>query len=444
MKRVDIVDLEGHGSKRARLGLPGLRMHTESQYNAAQWASQLEELGSFPLIIELEGIKTDYAFSENDLKRVCERYGPVRTLELLDSVSAPDVALVEFENKSDALEFLAHMNGLPIKVDGESVVIRITPFSKEAEEKLRCNLELAVGQATQGNAFAFSDGEDEAQWAAPKQWCCRFVIGAERMHKDFPLVGRIIGPSGEHMKTIHAATGAKLRLRGKRSNYREGPENMESDEPMHLCVSNTSEVAYRRTCELVENHMKAVYDDYAIWCDQRGIPVPVIQMIVVEGKATESLEQKLNELYLAQNQAPPVAEAPPAPPSLIPIEHLVAFNYRNPGFNKRIGGKEDESDNGKDGEGKEEIMDLEEEEDADEDGIHDPRLLQPEDPSLKPRADGSDVCRHWLRNRCNYGDKCSFKHVLPEGMVPPPGVVLPGLGPSKRQKAKETSKETAD
>lgn len=74
-------------------------------------------------------------------------------------------------------------------------------------------------------------------------------------------------------------------------NFREGPENMESDEPMHLCVSrsgvndhrsrpdlghrvgNTSEVAYRRTCELVENHMRSVYDDYAIWCDQRGIPV---------------------------------------------------------------------------------------------------------------------------------------------------------------------------
>lgn len=30
-------------------------------------------------------------------------------------------------------------------------------------------------------------------------------------------MGRIIGPNGEHMKTIHAATGAKLRLRGKRS-----------------------------------------------------------------------------------------------------------------------------------------------------------------------------------------------------------------------------------
>ncbi|KAF4749442.1 hypothetical protein FOZ63_022965, partial [Perkinsus olseni] len=111
-------------------------------------------------------------------------------------------------------------------------------------------------------------------------------------------------------------------------------------------------------------------------------------MIVVEGKATESLEQKLNELYLAQNQAPPVPEAPPAPPSLIPIEHLVAFNYRNPDFNKKFGGKDGKGDgSATQGEEGNEVTNLE---DDDDEAIVDPRLLQPEDPSLKPRADGSD------------------------------------------------------
>ncbi|KAF4729186.1 hypothetical protein FOZ63_024002 [Perkinsus olseni] len=446
MKPSDVAEVTDRSSKRARLGLPGRRGHTPSAVRNTErvTADHLHDLNTLPLVVELEGIKDDYAFSQNDLRRVCERYGPVRTLELLDSVSAPDVALIDFESKEDAVEFLSHMNGMPIKVEGDStVVVRVSPFSRETETKLRRNLELALGQSTLRNACLFDpvDGEEGGQWSAPKQWCCRFVIGAERMHKDFPLVGRIIGPNGEHMKTIHAATGAKLRLRGKRSNFREGPENMESDEPMHLTVSNTSEVAYRRTCELVENHMKAVYDDYAVWCDQRGIPVPVIQMIVVEGKATESLEQKLNELYLAQNQAPPVAEAPPAPPSLIPIEHLVAFNYRNPDFNKKFGGKDGKSDGGAaQGEEGNGVTNLED--DDDDEGIVDPRLLQPEDPSLKPRADGSDVCRHWLKNRCNYGEMCSFKHVLPEGMVVPPGVAGPGVAPSRRPKKTEVPKET--
>lgn len=165
------------------------------------------------------------------LEAACSRYGPVHTLELLDSVSAPDVALIAFVNKEDAMEFLNHMNGtitystqschslligMPVKVDGcSTVVVRVSPFCRETEAKLRVltaaaallerssssfpqrNLELALGQSTLRNSGLFdsadggysrpeccdwpSAGEDDGQWSAPKQWGCRFVIGAERM-----------------------------------------------------------------------------------------------------------------------------------------------------------------------------------------------------------------------------------------------------------------------
>ncbi|EER14738.1 hypothetical protein Pmar_PMAR015263 [Perkinsus marinus ATCC 50983] len=357
-------------SKRARLSLPGRREHRPSMVHTIERVmAELQDLSSLPLAVELEGMKTDYTFSENDLRRVCERYGPVHTLELLDSVSAPDVALIAFVNKEDAMEFLNHMNGMPVKVDGGStVVVRVSPFCRETEAKLRRNLELALGQSTLRNSGLFdsADGEDDGQWSAPKQWCCRFVIGAERMHKDFPLVGRIIGPNGEHMKTIHAATGAKLRLRGKRSNFREGPENKESDEPLHLCVSSHDEVSYRRTCEMVEHLMKGVYHDYGEWCAQRGIPIPAIQMIMVEGSTHESLEEKLQELYSSQNLTIP-----------------------SPGSVEEEGDK-----------------------------AVDPRLAEAHLPIFDASQTGpaykrirsdinsvSKVCRHWLRGQCHYGDR---------------------------------------
>lgn len=40
----------------------------------------------------------------------------------------------------------------------------------------------------------------------------------------------------------------KLRLRGKGSGYKEGPEQQESDENLHLCVSAKDEVCYQIAC----------------------------------------------------------------------------------------------------------------------------------------------------------------------------------------------------
>lgn len=54
----------------------------------------------------------------------------------------------------------------------------------------------------------------------------------------------------------------KLRLRGIGSGYKEGPENKESTEPLHLCVSAKDKDVYAKACSAVENLLNKIYEDY--------------------------------------------------------------------------------------------------------------------------------------------------------------------------------------
>ena len=70
----------------------------------------------------------------------------------------------------------------------------------------------------------------------------------------------------------------KLRLRGRGSGYKEGPYNrgnsilniLESDEPLHLCISSKFQDKYRRACTLVQELIISVYEEYKRFCDRNG------------------------------------------------------------------------------------------------------------------------------------------------------------------------------
>ena len=246
---------------------------------------------ALPLVVQLEGLPFDFAFAPSDITELLMRYGPLKTMQLLDSALAPDVVLVEFQSSSDATACVQHLDGMAVNLEGHQCVLRVSEFGPETDRILQKKLEIAA-------ATSLAEGPAGPQpIAASSRWSCRFVIGAEIMHRDFPVVGRIIGPQGEHMKNIHEVTGAKLRLRGKRSNFREGTDNRESDDPLHLCVTAADDLNYQRACEMVERLMGGVYQDYSNWCAQRMIPVPQIQLLCVEGAFTENLESKLCEFY---------------------------------------------------------------------------------------------------------------------------------------------------
>ena len=79
-----------------------------------------------------------------------------------------------------------------------------------------------------------------------KKFTCRFDIQIPNEPK-FRVARKIIGYKGGNMKQIidlcrlkdHKNRYAvKLRLRGRGSGFREGPDNKESDDDLHLCVSS--------------------------------------------------------------------------------------------------------------------------------------------------------------------------------------------------------------
>ena len=274
--------------------------------HAGEYENQAGSLDSCALIVEMEGLPYDYAFNEADLFELFSRYGQVKAVEFLDSTISPDVALVEFRNKDDAYTASQHLHNYSLAFDGYQVVLSVNYYDDEMDKHLQSKLRIATEIALhQHGPVAVMTG---AKYNANPSgaWQCRFVIGGEHMDRDFPIVGRIIGPQGAHMKSVHEKTGAKLRLRGRRSNYREGPENKESDDPMHLCVSCNDEVAFRRACEMVETLMAGVYADYSKWCAQNSFPLPNIQLVCVDGPFSEPLDWKLREYY-ASSQAQLIA-----------------------------------------------------------------------------------------------------------------------------------------
>ena len=97
--------------------------------------------------------------------------------------------------------------------------------------------------------------------------------------KDFQVARRLIGSKGCNMKRIlneckqsnNINDNVKLRLRGKGSGYKEGPQNKESEDPLHLCISAKNQEEMKRACELVDNLLDKIYDEYKKYCSKNNI-----------------------------------------------------------------------------------------------------------------------------------------------------------------------------
>jgi hypothetical protein len=110
------------------------------------------------------------------------------------------------------------------------------------------------------------------------KYTCKYEILIPN-DKDFQVARRLIGSKGCNMKKIlneckqnnNINENIKLRLRGKGSGYKEGPQNKESDEPLHLCISAKNQEEMKKACGLVDDLLNKIYDEYKKYCIKNNI-----------------------------------------------------------------------------------------------------------------------------------------------------------------------------
>jgi len=125
------------------------------------------------------------------------------------------------------------------------------------------------------------------------KYTCRYEIQIEN-DKEFQVVRRIIGSKGCNMKRIveqcqnkwsnNHNDSVKLRLRGKGSGFKEGPNKQESNEPLHLCVSSKFPDKYNKACQLVSDLLDKIFEEYKRYCYKHGmIAVKTLAILKEEG-----------------------------------------------------------------------------------------------------------------------------------------------------------------
>ena len=110
------------------------------------------------------------------------------------------------------------------------------------------------------------------------KYTCKYEILIAN-DKDFQVGRRLIGSKGCNMKNIINAFKSspkesdkiKLRLRGRGSGYKEGPENEESDEPLHLCISSKNPEDMKKACLLVDDLLNKIHEEYKEYCQKNNI-----------------------------------------------------------------------------------------------------------------------------------------------------------------------------
>lgn len=111
---------------------------------------------------------------------------------------------------------------------------------------------------------------------------CQILVGIEEDQK-FRVVRRLIGSGGEHMKSIAIESGAKLRLRGRGSKFLEGPEQLESEDDLMLCISAPDAEGYEKAKSAASDLIQRVQQHYRNYCRKSGISCPQLRVDIHEG-----------------------------------------------------------------------------------------------------------------------------------------------------------------
>lgn len=136
---------------------------------------------------------------------------------------------------------------------------------KEEEEEARADPrgDDASGTRRLERGCRHTEERRRGGWNHKKQ--CQYYINIDAT-SAFGVRQRLLGPRGQNVKDINERTGARLRLRGKGSGFREGVRRQESEDPLMLCLSVNGRDAYEAAKVEVSELLSRIYRDFNLYC----------------------------------------------------------------------------------------------------------------------------------------------------------------------------------
>jgi len=174
------------------------------------------------------------------------------------------------------------------------------------------NLTVEKEPAKRKSSAKTNEGKKEKEKSMNEKYTCKFEIQIEN-DNEFQVCRKIIGSKGCNMKNIvdtckintmlNVNEPVKLRLRGKGSGYKEGPDHKESDESLHLCVSSKYQELYYLACRLVEDLMLNLYDEYRKFCEKKGGNYLISSRLMIKKTEGDHTSVNYNMTKSFQNKA---------------------------------------------------------------------------------------------------------------------------------------------
>ncbi|CAG9311073.1 unnamed protein product [Blepharisma stoltei] len=239
-----------------------------------------------------------FSMEQSDVTNVFEEFGEIQSLRVFDNI-----ALVLYKDIVSAYFAQKVLDGR--QLPGFNVVLQVSWYHNQ-DEASRIPLQ------------DLSLNTPEIQ--QPVKYTCRFDIQIEN-DKEFQVARRLIGPRGSNMKKIveRCCKGAqgqahdiiKLRLRGRGSGFKEGPDKEESDETLHMCISSKFEEKYEIAVNEVEKLINQVYAEYKDYCLEKGRPDPQLKAKKIEnisGRTVSFPVEKIKEIEELDSSEIDIAE----------------------------------------------------------------------------------------------------------------------------------------
>lgn len=227
-----------------------------------------------------------FSMEQADVTNVFEEFGDIQSLRVFDNI-----ALILYRDVVSAYFAQKILDGR--QLPGFDVILQVSWYHNQ-EETLRLPLQdLSLNSQETSNSVKYT---------------CRFDIAIDN-DKEFQIARRLIGARGINMKKIvekvckgvhgQAHDIIKLRLRGRGSGFKEGPDKAESDESLHMCISSKFEDKYELAVIEVEKLINSVYAEYRDFCLERGrsdLQLRAKKIENISGRTISFLPEKIKEI----------------------------------------------------------------------------------------------------------------------------------------------------